>query len=165
MRKIIFTFLLASLCLFCNAQSVTINEVYYNHKKLLCSKKNNKPYSGTYKGATNFRYNIAQMHILWGKLHTISPEGVGQYIDVNELILYGNINKGKEEGKWQYYLNDSTLLYEINFVKGKFDGFFVQYYPNGKVRSIWHYRNGKQEDIHILFDEDEKMTSKKLFAD
>ena len=165
MKKIILTLLLASLCLFCNAQFVTPNELCYHYLNRLCLKKTYKRYNGEVKGLASVRkHKIAKIREIIPKLHTISPEGVGEYFYVEELIVYGNVKNGKEEGRWQYFLNDSTLFFEANFVNGKFDGFFIRYdLPKRKI--IDYYRKGKEDDIYIVLDEDEKIIDKKLFAD
>jgi len=66
------------------------------------------------------------------------------YEEIQDVRAVGNIVKGKEEGKWQYYKTDSdTLLVECYFLKGRLSGTLTVINKNGETHTEEFVRGKK----------------------
>jgi len=62
----------------------------------------------------------------------------------------------------QFY-SKRTLTYEATFKNGKREGLMKSYYPSGKVRQTFWYRNGLKEDTAVWFYEEGNIFRKTSF--
>lgn len=47
-------------------------------------------------------------------------------------------------GKCKGYSSNGALLFEKNFMEGKLEGDYLEYYDDGTIKSEWHFLKGRQ---------------------
>jgi antitoxin component YwqK of YwqJK toxin-antitoxin module len=73
------------------------------------------------------------------------------------LVVYQlPIINGKENGLAKGIYNSGEKLLERNFVDGKREGLFKQWWPNGNLRYLFSYKNDKYEGAQYIFFPDGK---------
>jgi antitoxin component YwqK of YwqJK toxin-antitoxin module len=78
--------------------------------------------------------------------------------ETNGRIVYTlPIIKGKENGLATGIYNTGEKLLERNFVQGKKEGDFIQWWPNGHYRYLYHYRNNVYHGLQRVYFPDGKM--------
>ena len=75
----------------------------------------------------------------------------GIYYEKNTNIPYngkvigsatGLFKNGLPDGKWKEFSSKGILMSESNYVKGKLNGQFINYFENGKLEKKEVYKNG-----------------------
>ena len=78
--------------------------------------------------------------------------------ETNGRIVYTlPIMQGKEEGLATGIYNTGEKLLERNFVHGKKEGVFIQWWPNGHYRYVYHYNNNLYHGWQRVYFPDGKL--------
>lgn len=72
-------------------------------------------------------------------------------VDYNHFFL--NDRTVGYTGKCEQKDKTGVLMFEKNFTKGKMEGEMIIYYPNGKIKSIKHYKKNVQHGMQYDFSE------------
>lgn len=101
------------------------------------------------------------VNILKDKILRIREAGKyekGKYIWINGKYYLGEFNNSNNlpNGKGVKYNQDGTVLFEGNFVDGRFEGIGKYYYKNGRY-FIGNYKNGFREGNGIIYYPDGKV--------
>jgi antitoxin component YwqK of YwqJK toxin-antitoxin module len=75
-------------------------------------------------------------------------------LHVNDFDAKGSYITGLRDGKWKYFYDDGTLLFEGNYIQGNPDGTHKYYYPNGQLKEEQNYANGIPSKNWKRFDEE-----------
>lgn len=73
------------------------------------------------------------------------------YYDNGKKMYEGNYESGLKNGHWIYYNSDGEIKMFVNYEKGKTidedyqNGEFIAYFDSGMPESIGHYKKGKKE--------------------
>lgn len=88
----------------------------------------------------------------------------GQYFDgakegdwkiaINDFSAEGNYANDFKDGKWRYFYDDGTLMFEGNFIQGNPEGEHKYYFPNGKLKEEQFYINGIPDKHWKKYDEE-----------
>lgn len=67
-----------------------------------------------------------------------------QYFTIGGVLESEGVMKGKDRvGKWLFYhSNGKSIMSEENYEKGKLNGIYKTFYPNGEPTEITSYKNG-----------------------
>jgi antitoxin component YwqK of YwqJK toxin-antitoxin module len=119
-----------------------------------------------------------------GKLDGIFTE----YNESGEVTAKGEYLEGTEEGEWFYlqgnaiekgtyydglreglwttkWRKDGKLISEIEYGQDVFDGKYVVYHPNGKIRESGKYSDGERTGIWYLYDEEGELMLTTVFSE
>lgn len=119
-----------------------------NHRKKICLKGTQIPYSGTIAGYLYYR-DLHPVHEVMFQIKNLILSVNYRYFDSIPSTPYiqGEVINGKEEGVWKFYqFQDSILLAESSFIQGKIDGKLIMYdvYNISEYQKfIYYYRKGK----------------------
>ena len=69
------------------------------------------------------------------------------------IIVVGQYEKGKETGLWKWFDKDSVLYQTVIYDNGVYNGEFLKYYPNGRLKEKATLLNGDYEGELTYFDE------------
>ena len=75
-------------------------------------------------------------------------------LNINDLQAKGNFMTGLRDGKWKYFYDDGTSLFEGNYVQGNPDGKHKYYFPGGELKEEQNYSNGIPDKNWKRFDEE-----------
>lgn len=70
---------------------------------------------------------------------------------------------GQEQGVAKGWYNTGERLLERNFIDGKKEGTFTQWWPNGKIRYLFHYKNNLFNGAQFVFFPDGKKREESHF--
>ena len=65
--------------------------------------------------------------------------------EVDEGHEQGTFKKGKRDGYWVVYDPNGQLISKGHYKNGEREGHWVRYYPNGRLGSKGVFKNGKKE--------------------
>lgn len=91
----------------------------------------------------------------------------GPFKDVDEkgrLRREGNYVMGKKDGKWLEYFTDGKLISEVEYDNDKLNGVARYYYDNGTPKTESHYTGGKRNGSHITWYENGKIREEGRYA-
>jgi hypothetical protein len=80
----------------------------------------------------------------------------GRWLEFNKhavLIAEGNYISGKKEGVWREYYDSGELMIEEHYCKGVMHGRFCSFHKNGKVLSEGMFVHGSREGVFRVYDE------------
>ena len=63
----------------------------------------------------------------------------------------GKIIKGKREGEWLWYYENSQLQYKWNYKYGKEEGEWEMYYESGELWKKGNYKDGKKDGEQLSY--------------
>ena len=75
----------------------------------------------------------------------------------------GKIKKGKREGKWTRWYPNGQLFWRYNHKNGKRVGLFESYYENGQLKVRTNYKNGKEEGLEEWYYENGQLSRRGNF--
>ena len=155
LHRLIITLLVSVISIFysANAQQ-TINKLDANEKRDGVWKKkysnNRVRYVGTFKHGKEigtFKYYSASNSdhpIIIKKYNTSNALADVQFFTTKGILESKGIMKGKLRiGKWLFYHeNGKSIMSEENYVQGRLDGAYKNFYPNGEPTEVTYYKNG-----------------------
>ena len=116
-----------------------------------CSSDPNKPID-----IKDLEYNSVQNSYYFKNLIGQSSLFTGNIFEVDgkeEIILEGNLYKGKKDGLFKSYdPTYYTLLSEENYRNGKLDGESLYYNFDGELTEKVNFSNGKRDGITIVYN-------------
>lgn len=82
----------------------------------------------------------------------------------------GEFKDGKRAGDWDIYIIEDKTLKKIlsqklRYVDGQPEGYFENYYPNGKVARTGNFVHGKIQDSSTVYYPDGKTFAKRFYKD
>jgi len=81
-----------------------------------------------------------------------------------ELLGYYNDNN-KKEGYWEEYFHDGKIYSKGHYVNGKQHGYWEQYYVNGKLESKGNYKNNLKDGYWEFYWRDGKLEKTGQYID
>ena len=76
------------------------------------------------------------------------------YLDAEYNHFYTKHRSEPYTGNCKTYNSDGILILEKNFVEGKLDGTYFEYYNNGILKSEWNFRQNRQHgDVKGFFED------------
>ena len=63
-------------------------------------------------------------------------------VAINDFSAKGKYTAGLRDGKWKYYYDDGTLMFDGNYIQGSPDGKHMYYYPSGQLKEEQYYISG-----------------------
>ncbi|MGM0549612.1 MAG: toxin-antitoxin system YwqK family antitoxin [Bacteroidota bacterium] len=76
----------------------------------------------------------------------------GEWIEkVGDFVRKGNYEYGQKQDLWEFFYEDGTTYFQGNYFQGTPDGIHKYYYPNGKVKEIRRYNNGRRIKNWVRF--------------
>jgi antitoxin component YwqK of YwqJK toxin-antitoxin module len=97
-------------------------------------------------------------------LDTVIVKSNGDTIKVKKdpLIKFREkVSNSVKDGLWTVYFDGTKIPYQkINYVKGRFSGFFTTYYSNGNIQSKIKYKNGRKNGPSKFYDKTGKLVKK-----
>lgn len=82
----------------------------------------------------------------------------------DDLVYKYRCQKGNDTAnsiRYAYY--KSLLFSKTTFVDGKREGALFDYFPNGKIRIITIYKDGKANGVNKVFNEDDTLVRRSLY--
>ncbi|MBN1598477.1 MAG: hypothetical protein JW894_09300 [Bacteroidales bacterium] len=89
---------------------------------------------------------------------------VGEYFDgekegewtliINDFSAKGSYVTGLRDGKWRYYYDDGSVMFEGNYIQGNPDGKHKYYHPNGELKEEQFFSGGIPNKHWKKFDEE-----------
>ena len=81
----------------------------------------------------------------------------------NQPINDGSFKSGKKDGFWKEYYRNGKLKEEGNYIVGAKDGFWKAYYDNGNLASEGTYKDGKPDGLWKEYYYDGELKSEKNY--
>ena len=125
---------------------------------LIYKKGSNIPFNGREKARVNNK--IIEYDVVDGVRH-------GEFIIYYEngnFEIKGQMEYGKNVGKWQYFYESGELESEGNYVNDKPEGKWVWYSLSGNVIEEGDYKQGRRVGLWRNFDEYGNVTLEKEFS-
>ena len=125
-----------------NGKREGIWKKYYNNSRIR--------YVGQFesgKEVGTFKYYSAsssKFPIIVKKYHKEDALADVQFFTTSGILESEGLMDGKKrEGKWLFYHSDGkSIMSEENYVRGKLEGSYKTFYPNGELTEITTYKNG-----------------------
>ena len=76
----------------------------------------------------------------------------------------GVFEKGKKQGKWEFYDFYGVKIKEQEFVDGRPEGKWTSYFQNGSKSGEGEYKNNRKEGKWTYWDKDGKVIYKVIFS-
>lgn len=120
---------------------------YYPNGKILIQEN----YVEGYKEGLFIEFDENKNVILKGNF--VEDKEVGFWIRHNkDFIEEGNYVDGRREGKWKGYYKNGNTTYETSFADNNYNGSFVSYWENGKIKEQGNYLFGLKNGTWRQFD-------------
>ena len=75
-------------------------------------------------------------------------------LKINDFKAEGEFITGLRNGRWKYFYDDGTLLFEGVYIQGNPDGKHKYYYPNGQIKEEQYYSSGIPDKHWKRYDEE-----------
>jgi len=121
---------------------------YYNTGQVWREEEfSNGKEEGLYK-----EYDTTGKFLKEGQYFDGAMEGVWK-IAINDFSAEGSYANDFRDGKWRYFYDDGTLMFDGDFIQGNPEGDHKYYYPDGKLKEEQYYVNGIPDKHWKKYDE------------
>ncbi len=86
-------------------------------------------------------------------------------LDSNNETAVGQFMNGKEHGLWKWFDKDSIIFKTAVYKNGIWEGPYILYYTNGKIKESSILKNGTYDGEVKYFDENAKQTKTEFYED
>ncbi len=124
---------------------------------IIYKKGSDKPFTG--KEKARIQNKIIEYDVVDGIKHG----DFRLYYEDGTLQIKGRIDKNKNVGKWQYFLESGQLESEGFFFDDLPEGRWIWYFPNGNIKEEGSYHKGSRVGWWRQFDESGKLIFEKEF--
>jgi len=115
----------------------------------------NQPFSGYMVERERNGQIVYQLPIIKGKEN---GRAIGMY-NTGEKLMTCNFVEGKREGIFQQWWPNGRLRYLFTYHQGNYQGTQWVYFPNGRVQGEKNYSGGKEEGVQKIWDSTGKLLS------
>jgi uncharacterized protein len=75
-------------------------------------------------------------------------------IKVNDFSAKGKYVTGLYDGKWKYFYDDGTVMFEGEYIQGNPDGKHKYYFPDGSLKEEQYYSSGIPDKLWKKYDQE-----------
>ena len=126
----------------------------YYHKNGKLEQQGMYNAKGNYDGEWKWFYDTGKRLVVENFANGVEDGAFVEYDDTGIVIMKGNYQEGFETGFWYYQINNCKQ--SGNFIEGKRDGVWKEYYSDGKLKFVGSFIDDTPNGKHIFYWEDEK---------